>query len=244
VLARLPATDEIRVLTRQDREDAGNVRYYRGDLLSGDGVAPALAGADVVIHCAGAAKGDDSVARHLIAAAQAAGRPHIVSISVIGADRVPQTGWLDRSFFGYFGAKRDAEKAIEESGLPWTILRASQFHQLMLVVAEALARLPVIPAPSRFRVQPVDAGDVAERLVALALGPARGHVANIAGPAVYDIADLIRTYLVASGTHRPMLPLWLPGAAAGAFRAGANIDPAHATGRVTWDQALAERFGG
>jgi uncharacterized protein YbjT (DUF2867 family) len=104
-----------------------------------------------------------------------------------------------------------------------------------------MARLPVIPLPAGFRFQPIDAGEVAVRLVELALGTPAGLVLDMAGPKVYSAAELLRGYLRASHRHRPIIGVWLPGKAARAFRAGANLAPARAVGRRTWEEFLAER---
>ncbi|HEX6477556.1 MAG TPA: NAD-dependent epimerase/dehydratase family protein, partial [Ktedonobacteraceae bacterium] len=125
--------------------------------------------------------------------------------------------------------------------LPWTTLRATQFHELSLLTARQMARLPVIPVAAGFRFQPVDAGEVAGRLVELALGTPAGLVPDIAGPRVYEMAELLRGYLRAVGKHRPIIPLWLPGKAARAVRAGANLAPERAVGRRTWEEFLADR---
>ena len=164
-----------------------------------------------------------------------------MNVSVVGADRVPQDGRLDRTMFGYFGSKLDAEQVVAGSGLPWTTLRATQFHDLLLMVARAMARLPVIPVASGMRFQPVDAGEVAARLAELALGSPSGLVPDLAGPRVYPMADLIQSYLRAAGKRRPVVPVPLPGRAAKAVRDGANLAPGRAVGRRTWEEFLAER---
>ena len=130
---------------------------------------------------------------------------------------------------------------MADSGLPWTTLRATQFHDLILQVARQMAKLPVIPVPAGFRFQPVDAGEVAARLVELALGAPAGLVPDIAGPRVYAMDELVRGYLRARGKHRPIVPVRLPGRAARAFRAGANLAPDRAVGRRTWEEFLADR---
>src|SRR5207249_9230036 len=107
--------------------------------------------------------------------------------------------------------------------------------------ARQMARLPVIPVPAGFRFQPVDAGDVAARLVELALGPPAGLVPDLAGPRVYGLAELLRGYLRARRKHRPIVPVRVPGKAARAIRAGANLAPDRAVGRRTWEEFLAER---
>jgi uncharacterized protein YbjT (DUF2867 family) len=136
--------------------------------------------------------------------------------------------------FGYFESKLGAERVVADSGLPWTTLRATQFHYLLLQVARQMARLPVIPLPAGFRFQPVDEGE-------LALGSPAGLVPDMAGPKMYSTAELLRGYLRASHRRRPIIPVWLPGKAARAVRAGANLAPERAVGRRTWEEFLAER---
>jgi uncharacterized protein YbjT (DUF2867 family) len=198
-------------------------------------------GAEIIVHLAGSSKGDEEKALNLVRAASGVGAPHLVYISVVGADRIPVVSGVDRAMFGYFGSKLAAERAVADSGLPWTTLRATQFHDLFLMTARQMARLPVIPVPARFQFQPVDAGEVATRLVELALGTPAGLVPDIAGPRVYGMAELVRGYLRASRKHRPIVPVRMPGKAARAIRAGANLAPDRAVGRRTWEEFLAER---
>lgn len=236
---------KVRVLSRNSHEAGEGIEYVAGDLATGEGVKAVVEGAEIVIHCAGSAKGDEEKARHLVQAASEARvrARHLVYISVVGADRVPVVGATDRTVFGYFAAKWAAEHLVIDSGLPWTILRATQFHDLMFTVAEAMEKMPVMPVFAGCRYQPVDAGDVAERLVQLALGEPAGLVSDIGGPRVYTQADLMRSYLHARQKHRLILPVWLPGQTARAHRAGANLAPDHADGRRTWEEFLADRLG-
>jgi uncharacterized protein YbjT (DUF2867 family) len=232
---------QVRVLSRHRRERSDGVEFVTGDLTTGEGIDAAVAGTETILHCAGSPKGDQAKAQHLIRAAAPAGVRHLVSISVVGADRIPVTSAVDRAMFGYFGSKLAAEQVLADSGLPWTTLRATQFHDLTLLAVRQLARLPVVPVPAGFRFQPVDAGEVAARLVELALGRPAGLVADLGGPRVYQLAELVRGYLRVRGKHRPILPVRLPGTAARAFRAGANLAPERAVGHRTWEDFLAER---
>jgi uncharacterized protein YbjT (DUF2867 family) len=241
VVARLrDAGRPVRVLSRRMHEAEGT-EFVTGDLATGEGADAAVAGVEVVVHCAGSAKGDEVKARHLVRAASAAGVRHIVYISVVGADRIPMTGAVDRAMFGYFGSKFAAERVIAESGIPWTTLRATQFFDLTLLTAQSMAKLPVIPVPAGFRFQPLDAAEVADRLVELALGAPAALVPAIAGPRAYDMADLVRSYLHAAGKRRAIVRVPVPGKAAAAIRAGANLTPDRAVGRRTWEDFLAER---
>ena len=242
VVARLrdPGYD-VRVLSRSSHEGGKGIEFVTGDLATGEGIDAAVQGTEIIVHCAGSAKGDGDKARHLVRAARGAGARHLVNVSVVGADRIPVTSAIDRAMFGYFASKLAAERVVAESGLPWTTLRATQFHDLILMTARQMARLPVIPVPLGFRFQPVDAGDVADQLVELALGTPAGLAPDIAGPRVYGMAELLRGYLRASGKHRPIVSLPLPGKAARAVRGGANLAPDRDVGRRTWEDFLAGR---
>jgi uncharacterized protein YbjT (DUF2867 family) len=232
---------KIRVLSRRSREPGEGVEFVTGDLATGEGIEAAVEGAEVIVHCAGSSKGDEDKTATLVRAASRAGVRHLVYISVVGADRVPVVSRADRAMFGYFASKLAAERVVADSGLPWTTLRATQFHDLLSTTARQIARLPVIPVPAGFRVQPVDAGEVADRLVELALGTPAGLVPDMAGPRVYEMAELLRAYLRAGGKRRRIVPIPLPGKAARAFRAGANLAPERAVGRRTWEEFLADR---
>ena len=231
---------EVRALSRRSRESKDAIAYVVGDLDTGEGIDAAVEGTEIIVHCAGANKGDDEKTLKLVRAARRAGTPHLVYISVVGADQVPVQSAVDRAMFGYFASKRAAERVVADSGLPWTTLRATQFHTLILTVAQAMARLPVIPLPSGFRFQPVDADEVAARLVELALGAPAGLVPDFAGPKVYSTAELLQRYLRAAHQRRPIMPIWLPGQAARAVKAGANLSPERAVGRRTWEEFLAK----
>jgi uncharacterized protein YbjT (DUF2867 family) len=249
VVAQLrDAGRDVRVLSRgrrqggEDlREGATGIEFVTGDLATGEGIEAALAGTEIIVHCAGSAKGDEDKARHLVQAASLAGARHLVYISVVGDDRIPIGSGVDRAMFGYFGSKLAAERLVADSGVPWTTLHATQFFDLILMTAQQMAKLPLIPVPAGFRFQPIDAGEVASRLVELALGTPAGLVPDMAGPRVYEMGELLRGYLRAIGKHRPIIPVWLPGKAARALRAGANLAPDRAVGRRTWEEFLAER---
>jgi uncharacterized protein YbjT (DUF2867 family) len=233
----------VRVLSRRSHKSGDGIEFVTGDLATGEGVEAAVDGIETIVHLAGSAKGDEDKARNLVQAASRAGAPHLIYISVVGADRIPVVSGVDRAMFGYFASKRAAEKVIEDSTLPWTTLRATQFHDMMLMVAQALAKLPVVPVPAGFRVQPVDADEVAARLVELTLGEPAGRVPDMGGPRVYGAADLFCGYLRAcKRRRRPIVPLWLPGKAARAFRGGANLAPEQAVGHRTWEDFLTERL--
>ncbi|QWB23386.1 MULTISPECIES: SDR family oxidoreductase [Streptomyces] len=229
------AGHEVRILSRTARPAADGIEYVTGDLLKNEGVDAAIEGAGTVLHLAGGPKGDDEATRNLVRAASRAGVRHLVYISVIGADRVP-LAWMR--------TKLESERAVADSGIPWTTLRAAQFHDLTLTMVEKMAKLPVFPVPGGLRLQPVDSREVAARLAELTLGAPSGLVPDLAGPHVHTLAELARPYLRLRGRRRPMLPVRIPGKAGRAYRAGANLTLRGAEeGKRTWEEFLVERLG-
>ena len=212
-----------------------------GDLETGAGIDAAVAGVEIVVHGAGSAKGDAAKADTLVAALQREGAArHLLYMSVVGADTTPVVSSIDRSTLGYFEAKHKAELSVVESGIPFTILRATQFHSFFVAIVELGLRLPFVPSFAGFRYQPVDVRDVAERLAELTLGQPAGVVDDMGGPRVYPMNDLLRDYLRAIGRRRLVIPMRVPGGAARAQRAGANLARDHATGTRTWEEFIAE----
>lgn len=226
----LDAGHDVRVLTRGRREPAAH-RWVVGDLRTGTGLAGAATEVDVIIHLATTnGRGDVATTGNLIEAAKAAGSPHLVYVSIVGIDNVA---------LGYYRSKLACERLVERSGLPWTILRATQFHDLIATVCEAQRLLPVMLMPSKVRFQPIDVTEVADQLVTLAGGPAANRVPDIGGPEVREAADLACSYLRAMGRRRPVWEVPLPGKAIRDYRAGHHLTPNRAAGRITFDDFLA-----
>lgn len=227
---------KVRVLSRHARDRGDGVEYVAADLLQDEGIDAAVEGVEVVIHLAGGPKGDDVGTRNLVRAAERAGVKHLVHISVTAVDQLPLT---------YFKSKLGAEQAVRESSVPWTVLRAAQFHDFALKAVQALAKSPVLPVPGGLRFQPVDARDVAERLVELALGEPAGLVPELVGPKVYSLGELARDYLKATGKRRLSLPVRVPGKAGKVYRAGGNLTLSGAdVAERTWEDFLAEHTDG
>jgi uncharacterized protein YbjT (DUF2867 family) len=221
---------DVRVLARHDRPIPQGATFFTADLRTGQGVEPAVTAAAAVIHCATSTRGDAEATRNLVAAASRTGSAHLVYVSIVGVDRI--ASW------GYPKSKLQAEQIVASSGLPWTILRVTQFYDYCLASARKLSRLPVAPVPAGFTVQPVDPRDVAGRLAELALGEPGGRVPDMAGPQVSTWTDLLRAYLKASHRRRWVVPVRIPGTRA--VRHGALLPPpGHTVGSRTWDQFLA-----
>jgi uncharacterized protein YbjT (DUF2867 family) len=234
VVARLLDSGcDVRVLARHDRPVPPGVAFFTADLRTGQDVEPAVTAAAVIIHCATSTRGDAEATRNLVAGASQSGSPHLVYVSIVGIDQI--ASW------GYPKTKLRSEKIVAGSGLPWTILRVTQFYDYCLANARKLSMFPVVPVPAGFTVQPVDPRDVAGRLVELALGEPAGRAPDMAGPQVSNWTDLLQGYLTASHHRRWVLPVRIPGTRA--VRDGALLPPpGHTVGSRTWDQFLAAQL--
>lgn len=222
----ITAGKNVRVLSRgRRRHHRTDVQHVVGDLRTGDGLDAAVDGVDTIVHCVRSAQ-------HLVAAAKRAGSPHLLYVSIVGVDRVP---------FAFYRKIFAVEQVIAGSGLPWTVLRATQFHDLIALMLRMLAKPPVMAVPSA-SFQPVDVREVGEQLARLALGEPVGRAPDFGGPQVRAFSDLAHRYLAIVGKRRPIVPIRVPGKVFGAYRSGWHLAPEHAAGTITFEQYLNEQF--
>ncbi|MES3664242.1 SDR family oxidoreductase [Mycobacterium intracellulare] len=220
------AGKDVRVLSRGRRPNQrADVEHVVGDVQTGAGLDAALDGVDTIVHCV-------YPTENLVAAAKRAGSPHLLYVSIVGIDRVP---------FAFYRRMLANERTIAGSGVPWTVLRATQFHDLIAFVLRVLAKPPVMALPSGLKFQPVDVRDVGERLAGLALGEPIGRAPDFGGPRARTLDDLARSYLAIAGRRRPMVPIRLPGKVFGGIRGGGLLTPEHAAGTITFEQYLEEQ---
>lgn len=222
-VARLQeAGHDVRVLSRRNAPGLAT-----GDLATGQGLPAALEGRTTVLHLATSSRDDEATAS-LVRAATAAGIEHLVLISIVGVDRIP---------LPYYRRKLESERIVAASGVPYTVLRATQFHDLVARLFAAQRWSPVLVAPA-FRLQPVDVREVATRLAELCAGPPANRVPDIGGPETLPAPALGRLWAVGVGSRRPVLPLRLPGRTFAAYRAGHNLVPGPPFGRRTFAEYL------
>jgi len=236
VRAALAAGHQVRALSRRERRgDESGVELVTGDLASGDGLSAACGGMDAIVHLASdppnAAVADVQGTRRLLDAARAAGVRHVVYMSIAGIDRIP---------LEYYRHKLAVEKIVEASGVPHTILRASQFHSLIDEKLRALARLPlVIIVPAGFKVQSIATEDVADELVAALAKPPQGRAPDLAGPEPMTAVEAARIWRTVRQLRKVVLPVPVFGGLAAGFRAGYNTVPDRPRGTITWRDWLA-----
>ncbi|MGE2688581.1 SDR family oxidoreductase [Mycolicibacterium pulveris] len=228
------AGHRVRALSRKRRVGYTGVHWAQGDLLAGTGLDAALDGIDVVINCATQPTGGKDVTStaNLVAAARRSGVRHIVHVSIVGIDRIP---------LPYYKTKLRTEQVLQTSGVGHTVLRATQFHDLVRTGFAIQRFSPVLWALRGVRFQPIDVHDVATRLVELVDDEPAGRVPDIGGPTVHSHAELGRMYLAARGSRRKTVALPVPGRIAGGFRTGANLAPDNAAGTVGFTDYLARK---
>ena len=221
------AGHDVRVLSRRAGPDR-----VAGDLTTGAGLADAMRGVRAVLHLAtSGGKRDVEHAQHVVGAARSAGVPHVVFISIVGVDVNP---------FPYYRAKFASERVIERSGLPYTIVRATQFHSLIATIVDVQRRLPVVfslDIPD----QPIAVEEVAARLVDVVVDGPSGRVADIGGPEQLPLRTLMETWLAAHGSTKRVVTVKLPGRVIRAFQAGVHMTPLPGHGRETFAEFAARR---
>jgi hypothetical protein len=157
---------------------------------------------------------------------------HLVYPSIVGCDVIP---------WPYYDVKTECEKVLEERAQRWTILRTTQFHQLMWSRYTTPRRRPWLRVPAATRFQVLDPQVAAEAMAeAVALG-LTGRLPDIGGPFAYEAGDLARSCLAAIGSRRLVIRYNQPGLYGAAMRAGANLTPNRAGGE-TWNEFLARRI--
>jgi len=229
----------VRVLSRRARPSDATTEWSQGDMETDAGLGEAVAGADIVVHAATGggtrAKADVPGTRNLLAACKGARTPHFFYISIVGIEKIP---------LGYYKVKLECERLIEASGVSWSNLRATQFHQLMDGFLRMFSRVPfVLPVPKSFKFQPIDTTEVADRMVEHAPNGPSGRLPDIGGPEVLTFGDLARAWLRASGKRRPIVNVPLMGGVARGYKAAYNCTPEHAEGEVTWEDWLRRKYG-
>jgi uncharacterized protein YbjT (DUF2867 family) len=207
------------------------------DLTTGTGLDDVLVGVDAVIDVTNIVTQNrrrattffETSTRNLLDAEERQGVKHHVLLSIVGIDRVG---------LGYYRAKLAQEDLVRQGSVPWTILRATQFHEF---AAQMLGDGPVAAVPSMLS-QPVAAQDVADELVRLAAAPATGMATELAGPREEHVPDMVRRLGSARGRRPLVVTLPLPGTTGRGMRTGALLPTSPGPrGKQTFEQWLQDQ---
>lgn len=172
--------------------------------VTGEGLAAALAGADVVVDVANSPSFDDepvmnffeTSTRNLLAAEATAGVKHHLALSIVGTDRLPSSG--------YFRAKLKQETLIKAGPIPYTILRATQFFEFLASISYSGGNGQVVHLPTAL-MQPIAAGDVSAALAEIAVQPPANGMVEIGGPEKFKMFEIVRRALEASHDTREVV---------------------------------------
>jgi len=228
---------DVRSLSRHGSTATGpaggaGVSQVRGDIRRGTGLAEAMAGVDTVIHAATSPRLSRAVevegTANVVAAAGKVGA-HVVYISIVGVDTMG---------YSYYRSKFAAEKIVESGAARWTIQRATQFHDLV----DRFLGWRVFPVTRNLSFQPVDTGDVSERLADLVDTGPSGRAEDVGGPAVVPLKELAAARRRIAGSATLLVPVPALGIF-GDFDAGRHLCPDHAHGTLTWEAWLRSRAG-
>jgi uncharacterized protein YbjT (DUF2867 family) len=199
---------EVRVLSRSSPA-------FPVDLSTGAGLEAALTGCAVVVDASNSQRRSRRVlvdgSGRLLEAEQRASVGHHVCVSIVGCDQVP---------LGYYRVKTEQERVVESGPVRWTVVRATQFHELAASFFAATARYRVLPA-ARLPLQPVAAAEVARAVATAAEGDPVGGRIQVAGPQISTVADFARSWRSVTGRAAALLPVPLPGRLGRELRSGA-----------------------
>jgi uncharacterized protein YbjT (DUF2867 family) len=247
----------VRVMSRRSR-DANRwpgVEWAQADLATGNGLSEAVADVDTIIHAATDAGGitydnatmsdfiRKALLRHdgsadvqgtklLLEQARAAGVGHVVYVSIVGIEHIS---------FAYYRHKLEAEALVRESGIPWSIARATQFYPMIDAMIRMLAKWPVV-ALADFRLQPNDPVEFADQLCARAAQGPGERLPDFGGPQTLTLGDLARTWLAMRGMNKPIVRIPLPGKTARELRQGALTCQDGLRGTLTWEEWLQRAY--
>ena len=239
VVALRSAGHRARVMSRRSGTGAD---WVQGDLASGKGLDAAVADMDAVVHAASAAAQpwrlratDVGGTRRLLDAAKRAHVKHLVYVSIVGIDGIA---------YPYYHAKLAAEAIVAEDIVPWSTLRATQFHTLMETFLGAFSRLPRLCAiPFKWQFQPVDTREVASRLVEVTAGPPAGRLPDFGGPEVRTFKSLAESWLKARQLNKRLTNIPMPMKFSRQVAEGRLLSPSHMEGKTTFEQYLVRKYG-
>jgi uncharacterized protein YbjT (DUF2867 family) len=223
------------------RKPGNGENWVQGDLTGVAGLDRAVIGVDAVVHAASATvqpwklhATDVAGTRRLLAMAREARVKHVVYVSIVGIDGVS---------YPYYKYKVAAEAVVRENIVPWSILRATQFHTLIETFLKAFSRVPgLATVPYGWQFQPVDPTDVAERLVEAVTGEPAGTLPDFGGPEVRNLKSLADAWLKARRSNRRLFNLPLPFSFSRQFSEGRLLCPDHRDGTTTFEQYLQRQY--
>jgi uncharacterized protein YbjT (DUF2867 family) len=245
VVRRLAASGHVaRVMSRRPApaDLAPNVEWVQADVEQGTGVPEAVQGVEVIVNAmsdgARALQVDIEGTRRLLEAARSAGVGHVLHVSIVGIEHIPNP---------YYEAKVAAEQVVMESGVPWSIWRATQFHTLLdgfLAPLRESETAPILQsAPADALYQLLDTAEAADALLRHVDSAPAGRLPDVGGPEVLRLDRIAAMWLEAQGIDRKLAFKPSDPGRAAALRQGLGTAPANPYGSITWADYLETRYG-
>jgi uncharacterized protein YbjT (DUF2867 family) len=231
---------EVSILSsRANAHSPGNLKIFKGDLAHNIGLANATENAEIIIHCASDARNFKQVdidGTHNLLSSLNKKIRHFIYISIVG---------VDKTNYPYYQAKHQVEKMIAGSGIPYTILRTTQFHSFVLAMLQPFVENKangVVKIPKGMKFQSVDIKEVAQKLVELSLEEASGLLPEFGGPEILSFEKMSRIYLDIMKLKSIIEPADFEGVRYELFRTGVNLCRDNLFGKVTWQVYLKDKF--
>lgn len=230
---------QVTILSTQQNPD---IQYcsniHTGNLTDISSLKNAVLNSDIIIHCASNPRNSKVIdiegTKNLLQITSQKQLNHFIYISIVG---------VDKSMFPYYQSKLEVEKLIQESNLPWSILRATQFHDMILdrFIKPFDEKTVSLKIPQGMQFQSVAIEDVANKLFSLAIGSYTNTIETIAGPEIYTIEEMTRIYLNILDRKDKIEPKMYEEDIYKLFRSGVNLCPDYAFGKITWKDFLVQK---
>jgi uncharacterized protein YbjT (DUF2867 family) len=203
------------------------------DLLKNEGVSEAVADKKIIFHLATDLKNDEQMTRNLLQAIAPHSDVHLIYMSIVGIDKVP---------FAYYKKKLAAEQLIKESDVPFTILRATQYHEFIHQIITTFLAGPIGFLPKNIVSQPIELKIVAQELIRLSRLQPAGITYEIGGKEAMTLYQMARIWTLQSGKRRLILnfPIW--GQLGKTFANGSLTTPNANQQSATWLQWLQQKY--
>ncbi|MBW2937135.1 NAD(P)H-binding protein [Aureisphaera sp. CAU 1614] len=217
-----------------------SVKIFKGNLTIKDSLKEAVSGSDIIIHCATNPLNPNAIdiegTKNLLSHVNKFQPKHLVYISIVG---------IDKSSYPYYQAKREVENMIKDSNFSWSILRTTQFHDLVLnyflLPFDKGGGTP-IKVPKNLRFQSIDIMDVAKTLIEIATGTPLNSTLTIGGPEILSIEEMGRIYLKVLKRNDEIQSELIENELYEIFRSGINLYPSQVSGIISWEDYLRIKF--